>query len=174
MLLRQIFDPKLAQYAYLIGCQRTGEALIIDPERDIDRYLEIAREEGLRLTAVADEKNHRWDPLNNGALVKGTGCFNGAMLLTNGDEEFEVEEVWEDTTNATYRMKGTLSGMKVERRIMVDREIGAARYLDIFHNTTDEDLDMVFTYKIWMSFEAEKIYTSRGRELTANLGTREV
>ena len=31
MFFRQIFDPGLAQYAYLIGCQRTGEALIIDP-----------------------------------------------------------------------------------------------------------------------------------------------
>lgn len=34
MLLRQIFDPYLAQYAYLIGCQRTGEALVIVPGGD--------------------------------------------------------------------------------------------------------------------------------------------
>ena len=38
MFLRQITDPALAQNAYLIGCQRTGEAIVIDPERDIDRY----------------------------------------------------------------------------------------------------------------------------------------
>ena len=31
MLFRQIDDPKLAQYAYLIGCQRTGEAIVFDP-----------------------------------------------------------------------------------------------------------------------------------------------
>jgi hydroxyacylglutathione hydrolase len=31
MLFRQYFDPKLAQYAYLVGCQKSGEALIIDP-----------------------------------------------------------------------------------------------------------------------------------------------
>lgn len=58
MLLRQINDPKLAQYAYLIGCQRTGEALVIDPERDVDRYLELARQESLRLTAVAETHIH--------------------------------------------------------------------------------------------------------------------
>lgn len=58
MLLRQIFDPYLAQYAYLIGCQRTGEALIIDPERDIDRYHELAAENGLRITAVAETHIH--------------------------------------------------------------------------------------------------------------------
>ena len=58
MFLRQIFDPYLAQYAYLIGCQRTGEALVIDPERDIARYRELAAENGLRLAAVAETHIH--------------------------------------------------------------------------------------------------------------------
>jgi hydroxyacylglutathione hydrolase len=58
MFFRQIFDPELAQYAYLIGCQRTGEALVIDPERDIDRYVEIASEEGLRIVAAAETHIH--------------------------------------------------------------------------------------------------------------------
>ena len=58
MLFRQIFDDKLAQYAYLIGCQATGEAILIDPERDIDRYLRIAAGENLRITAAADTHIH--------------------------------------------------------------------------------------------------------------------
>lgn len=58
MLFRQIFDPKLAQYAYLIGCQKTGEAVIVDPERDIDRYVALAESEGLRITAVAETHIH--------------------------------------------------------------------------------------------------------------------
>lgn len=58
MLLRQIFDPYLAQYAYLIGCPKSGEALIVDPERDIDRYLDLANENGLRITAAAETHIH--------------------------------------------------------------------------------------------------------------------
>ncbi|HMB89275.1 MAG TPA: rhodanese-like domain-containing protein [Rhodothermales bacterium] len=58
MLFRQIFDPKLAQYAYLIGCQQTGEALIIDPERDIDQYAELAEQEGLTITAATETHIH--------------------------------------------------------------------------------------------------------------------
>jgi len=58
MFLRQITDPSLAQNAYLIGCQRTGEAIIVDPERDVDRYLEIAAENGFKITAVADTHIH--------------------------------------------------------------------------------------------------------------------
>ena len=58
MFLRQITDSSLAQNAYLIGCQRTGEAVIIDPERDLDRYFQVAGENNLRITAVADTHIH--------------------------------------------------------------------------------------------------------------------
>ena len=58
MFFRQVFDPELAQYAYILGCQRTGEALVIDPERDIDRYVQIASQEGLRIVAATETHIH--------------------------------------------------------------------------------------------------------------------
>ena len=58
MFFKQLFDPKLAQYSYLIGCQATGEALIIDPMRDIDQYLNLAAGEKLKITKAADTHIH--------------------------------------------------------------------------------------------------------------------
>ncbi len=58
MLFRQFFEPKLAQYAYMAGCQQTGEAVIIDPLRDIDQYIAAAEAEGLKITAVAETHIH--------------------------------------------------------------------------------------------------------------------
>jgi hydroxyacylglutathione hydrolase len=58
MLMRQIVDQKLAQYAYLLGCQQSGEAIVIDPERDVDRYIALAKQEGLRIVAVAETHIH--------------------------------------------------------------------------------------------------------------------
>lgn len=58
MFFRMIYDDKLAQAAYLIGCQRTGEAIVIDPERDVDRYINAAAAERLRITAVAETHIH--------------------------------------------------------------------------------------------------------------------
>jgi hydroxyacylglutathione hydrolase len=58
MLVRQVVDRKLAQYAYLIGCPRTGAAIVIDPERDVDRYFELADRNNLRLVAAADTHIH--------------------------------------------------------------------------------------------------------------------
>ncbi|MEX0928629.1 MAG: rhodanese-like domain-containing protein [Balneolales bacterium] len=58
MFFKQFFDPKLAQYAYLIGCQDSGEAVIIDPMRDIDQYIDAAAENNLHITAAADTHIH--------------------------------------------------------------------------------------------------------------------
>lgn len=58
MFFRMIYDAKLAQAAYLIGCQETRSAIVIDPQRDIDRYLEIAAKEGLRIVAATETHIH--------------------------------------------------------------------------------------------------------------------
>jgi len=58
MFFRQLNDRRLAQYAYVIGCQATGEAIVIDPMRDVDVYLDLARAENLRITAVAETHIH--------------------------------------------------------------------------------------------------------------------
>ena len=42
MYFRSFFDEKLAQYSYLIGCQRTGEAIVIDPARDTSDVIKVA------------------------------------------------------------------------------------------------------------------------------------
>ena len=58
MLVRRFYDDRLAQAAYLIGCQRTGDALVIDPPRDIAPILEAARAEGMRIAKVTETHIH--------------------------------------------------------------------------------------------------------------------
>jgi hydroxyacylglutathione hydrolase len=58
MLLRMVYEERLAQAAYLIGCQRSGEAIIIDPLRDVDTYQRLAAAHGLRLVAAAETHIH--------------------------------------------------------------------------------------------------------------------
>jgi hydroxyacylglutathione hydrolase len=58
MLLRRFYDPKLAQASYLIGCDTTGEALVVDPNRDIDPYLQAADAEGLKVAHVTETHIH--------------------------------------------------------------------------------------------------------------------
>lgn len=58
MFFQQIYDESLAQASYLIGCQKTGEAIVIDAQRDVDIYLEIARRNHLSITHVAETHIH--------------------------------------------------------------------------------------------------------------------
>ncbi len=58
MFMRTIYDEGLAQAAYLIGCQATGEAILFDPLRDVDRYIDLAEANGLRIVGVAETHIH--------------------------------------------------------------------------------------------------------------------
>ncbi len=58
MLLKYFYDEALAQASYLVGCARTGEALVIDPARDIAPYLAAADRAGLRITQVTETHIH--------------------------------------------------------------------------------------------------------------------
>ncbi|MFC4686829.1 rhodanese-like domain-containing protein [Epilithonimonas pallida] len=58
MFFQHIYDKSLAQASYLIGCQAKGEAIVIDAKRDIDTYLEIAKENNLTITHITETHIH--------------------------------------------------------------------------------------------------------------------
>ncbi len=58
MLLKYFYDPALAHASYMVGCQRAKVAVVVDPGRDVDQYLETARREGLRIIAAAETHIH--------------------------------------------------------------------------------------------------------------------
>lgn len=58
MLLERIYDHDLAQASYFIGCQSSGEAIVIDARRDVDQYFELADNHGMKIAAVAETHIH--------------------------------------------------------------------------------------------------------------------
>src|SRR5215831_5478959 len=56
MILKRFYEDRIAQASFLLGS--AGEAVIIDPNRDVKRYLDAARAEGLRITAVTETHIH--------------------------------------------------------------------------------------------------------------------
>ena len=89
MLFRQITDEKLSQYAYLIGCQPNGEALLVDPERDIDRYVRIAEDEGVEIVAVTETHIHA--DFLSGAREFAERFDTRLYLSDEGDEDWKYE-----------------------------------------------------------------------------------
>ncbi|MFA5573453.1 MAG: MBL fold metallo-hydrolase [Brumimicrobium sp.] len=58
MFFKHVYDETLAQGSYVIGCQATGEAIVIDAQRDIDVYLEIAKKNNLTIKYITETHIH--------------------------------------------------------------------------------------------------------------------
>ena len=100
MLFRLLYDEKLAQAAYLIGCQRTGEAIIIDPERDIDRYLALAAKEKVRITAITETHIHADFLSGARELAEKTGAH--LYLSACGDADWQYQWLGRRTAGGSY------------------------------------------------------------------------
>lgn len=81
MLLRRLYHDRLAQAAYLVACQETREAIVVDPLRDPTPYLEAARQDGVTITMVTETHIHA-DFLSGAAALADVA---GATLLLSGE-----------------------------------------------------------------------------------------
>lgn len=58
MILEQRFIPGLAIYSYLVGDEQSGEAAVVDPTRDVEPLIELARKHKLRITHILETHVH--------------------------------------------------------------------------------------------------------------------
>ncbi len=82
MILKQFYLPCLAHASYLIGDEVTGTAAVVDPQRDVDRYLAFAAEHGLQHLELRDrlgatiylgakaQAEYRFTPLSGGSVIE--------------------------------------------------------------------------------------------------------
>ncbi|ROP44694.1 MBL fold metallo-hydrolase [Pseudokineococcus lusitanus] len=74
MLIERLYDEDLAQASYVIGCQATGEALVVDPRRDVQDYLDLTAKHGMRITAVTETHVHADYLSGTRELARATGA----------------------------------------------------------------------------------------------------
>ncbi len=59
MIFRQLFEPLSSTYTYLLGCEETGQAILIDPViASMDRDLQVLQRLGLTLAFSVDTHVH--------------------------------------------------------------------------------------------------------------------
>lgn len=89
MFFQHIYDKSLAQGSYFIGCQASGEAIIIDAQRDIDVYLEIAQQNNLRITHITETHIHADFLCGSRELAAVTGAK--MYLSDEGGKDWQYE-----------------------------------------------------------------------------------
>lgn len=106
MFFRQVFEPKLAQYAYIIGCQRSGEAIVIDPMRDIDVYERICAAEKLRIVAATETHIHA-------DFVSGLREFAEKGIKVYASDEGTADWKYEYLKGSTYDFEFLYHGSEI-------------------------------------------------------------
>lgn len=95
MILEQFYLDCLSHASYLVGDQKSGTAAVVDPQRDIQQYLDRASELGLTITHVLETHFHADFLSGHLELAKATGaeiCYGSearpqfpARLLADGE-----------------------------------------------------------------------------------------
>ena len=107
MIFRQVFEPDTFTYTYLLGCERTGRAMLIDPvAAEIETYLRLLQGLGLKLVYTLETHVHA-DHITGSGLLReklgsksvvhrdgGAPCADllvtDGVSLQTGDVEIEV------------------------------------------------------------------------------------
>src|SRR5438105_794079 len=81
MLFKRFYDESLAQASYLIACEKTREAIVIDPNADVGVYTRAAGADRVRITHVTETHIHA-DFLSGAHALAATA---GATLHLSGE-----------------------------------------------------------------------------------------
>lgn len=139
MFFQHIYDKSLAQGSYFVGCQATGESIVIDAQRDIDVYLTIAKQNNLRITHIAETHIHADFLCGSRELSAVTGAT--MYLSDEGGEDWQYQFPHHGLREGDIIKVGNLS-LKVMHTPGHTPE--SISFLLTDHPATDEPI-MVFT-----------------------------
>lgn len=88
MYFAQYYLECLSQASYLIGDEGTGQAVVVDPRRDVEEYLEDAAAHGLTIVGVINTHFHADFVSGHQELATATGAWIGYGQAA--ETEFEV------------------------------------------------------------------------------------
>jgi glyoxylase-like metal-dependent hydrolase (beta-lactamase superfamily II) len=82
MIVRQLRVGSMDVFTYILGCEATREALVIDPGGEVDRIIEEARREGLKIKYILNTHGH-WDHTVGNDRLK---LLTGASIVRHKQE----------------------------------------------------------------------------------------
>jgi hydroxyacylglutathione hydrolase len=104
MIIRQIEVGHMDNFCYLVGCEQTRKAVVIDPGTDVEMIIAEAEKEGLAIEAIVNTHGHGDHTAGNAALKALTGAkiFIHALdasavpqadVLFSGEQELRVGDI---------------------------------------------------------------------------------
>lgn len=91
MFFRQYYLACLSHASYMVGDTSTGQAVVVDPQRDVAVYLDDAAANGLRIVKVLETHFHADFLSGHLELAAATGATIGYGQAARGRVEFPIE-----------------------------------------------------------------------------------
>ncbi len=88
MILEQHYLQCLSHASYLVGDEASGQAVVVDPRRDVDVYLDAAAQHGLRIVGVVNTHFHADFVAGHLELAAATGAWIGYGHRAEADFDF--------------------------------------------------------------------------------------
>ena len=94
MLFRQLFEPMSSTYTYLLACEKTGEAALIDPVFEtVERDLDLVSGLGLKLASTLETHIHADHVTGAGRLRALSGSKAGFPAASGAEGvDFTISE----------------------------------------------------------------------------------
>ena len=128
MLFTQYYLDCLSQASYLIGDEASGQAVVVDPRRDVSEYLADAAAHGLRIVGVVNTHFHADFLAGHLELAAATGAWIGygsraeteypirhlgdGERIALGDVVLEISASWCSSTPPTRCPMASSPGMR--------------------------------------------------------------
>jgi hydroxyacylglutathione hydrolase len=74
MIIEQLDIGYMDNFSYIIGCDKTRKALVIDPGPDVDRIVSAAEKKGLEIETIVNTHTHGDHTAGNQELTSLTGA----------------------------------------------------------------------------------------------------
>jgi glyoxylase-like metal-dependent hydrolase (beta-lactamase superfamily II) len=74
MIIKQLDIGYMDNFCYIVGCEKSRKALVIDPGHDVDRIVSTAEKQGLDIEAIVNTHAHGDHTAGNAELKSLTGA----------------------------------------------------------------------------------------------------
>ena len=104
MIIKQIAIGYMDNFCYLIGCEITRQALVIDPGPDVERIVSAAEKENLEIVTIVNTHGHGDHTAGNAVLKARTGArvhiheldgdrYPAADVLLRAEETLQLGDI---------------------------------------------------------------------------------
>ena len=117
MIIKQMAIGYMDNFSYLIGCENTRQALVIDPGSDVDQIVSIAGKENLEIVTIVNTHGHGDHTAGNAALKERTGArvviheldgdrYPAADILLSDEETLQLGDLTLDVIHTPGHTPG--------------------------------------------------------------------